>query len=186
MTDEELVQGELSELQVQDSEAATQTPNESDKPFSVGVLVISNGKILTGKRHNDFGYGLICGPGGHGEKGETPEQAAFRETEEEFGITPKELIPLGCGPVEKDTGLTQHIFLCTEYEGTPDNLDLEMTDVQFKTLEELDRAADTMFQPFADGLEILKQCIDTALFFGESPEDNEKLASAITGHSHIE
>lgn len=186
MTDEELVQGELSELQTQDSEAATQAHNESDKPFSVGVLVISDGKILTGKRHNDFGYGLICGPGGHGEKGETPEQAAFRETEEEFGITPTELIPLGCGPVEKDTGLTPHIFLCTEYEGTPDNLDLEMTDVQFKTLEELDRAANTMFQPFADGLEILKQCIDTALFFGESPEDNEKLVSAITGHSHIE
>lgn len=178
MTDEELAQSEFSELQGQDSDTVTTTPIESGKPFSVGVLVISNGKVLTGKRHNDFGYGLICGPGGHGEEGETPEQAAFRETEEEFGITPKELIPLGCGPTEEDTGLTPYIFLCTDYEGVPDNLDLEMTDIRFRTLEELDEIAETMFQPFADGLEILKQCIDTALFYG-SPEDSQKLTNTI-------
>ena len=62
--------------------------------------VISDGKVLSGTRHNDFGYGLVCGPGGHVEPGETPTQAAFRETEEEFGISPKELIPLGLGPYE--------------------------------------------------------------------------------------
>lgn len=39
---------------------------------SVGVLVISDGKVLSGTRHNDFGYGLVCGPGGHVELGETP------------------------------------------------------------------------------------------------------------------
>ena len=50
------------------------------EPFSVGVLVVNAGKILSGTRHNDFGYGLICGPGGHGEDGETPEQAAIRRS----------------------------------------------------------------------------------------------------------
>lgn len=178
MTDEDIAQSENIELQEQDSTEPTSIPTEAEHPFSVGVLVISDGKVLTGKRHNDFGYGLICGPGGHGEKGETPEQAAFRETEEEFGISPKELIPLGKGPVEEDTRLTPYIFLCTEYEGVPDNLDLEMTDVQFKTLEELDEAADTMFQPFADGLEILKQCLDTTLFYGE-PDSTQRLANTI-------
>lgn len=147
----------------------TPTPNTAEglNPSSVGVLVISDGKILTGTRHNDFGYGLICGPGGHIEPGETPTQAAFRETEEEFGISPKSLIPLGFGPKEPDTGLTPYLFLCTEYEGEPDCVDLEMTGATFRTMEELDQLATSMFQPFADGLEILKECIYTPLFFGD-------------------
>lgn len=138
---------------------------------SVGVLVISDGKVLSGTRHNDFGYGLVCGPGGHVEPGETPTQAAFRETEEEFGISPKELIPLGLGPYEPDTGLRPHLYLCTDYDGEPNCLDLEMTGAKFRALEELDDLAASMFQPFADGLKILKTCIDTALFFGD--EDGE-------------
>ena len=93
----------------------------------MGVLVISDGKVLSGTRHNDFGYGLVCGPGGHVEPGETPTQAAFRETEEEFGISPKELIPLGLGPYEPDTGLRPHLYLCTDYDGEPNCLDLEMS-----------------------------------------------------------
>ncbi|MGN9096381.1 anti-CBASS protein Acb1 family protein [Flintibacter porci] len=147
---------------------------------SVGVLVISNGRVLSGTRHNDFGYGLVCGPGGHVEPGETPAQAAFRETEEEFGISPKELIPLGRGPYEPDTGLRPHLFLCTDYEGEPDCLDLEMTGAKFRTLAELDELAASMFQPFADGLKILKTCIDTALFFGdEDGEMFEDLAESV-------
>ena len=150
-----------------DADAGYSNTQGEGKPFSVGVLVISEGKVLTGTRHNDFGYGLICGPGGHGEKGETPEQAAFRETEEEFGISPNFLIPLGTGPVEPDTGLTPYLFLCTDYEGEPGCVDLEMTNARFRTLEELDQLEASMFQPFADGLEILKTCIETALFFGD-------------------
>lgn len=134
---------------------------------SVGVIVINDGLILSATRHNDFGYGLVCGPGGHIEDGETPEEAAFRETEEEFGIRPTELIPLGRGPLEHDTGLRPHLFLCTQYEGEPNCVDLEMTGAKFRTAEELDELAASMFQPFADGLGILKMCIDTALFFGD-------------------
>lgn len=147
---------------------------------SVGVLVISNGKVLSGTRHNDFGYGLVCGPGGHVEPGETPTQAAFRETEEEFGISPKELIPLGLGPYEPDTGLRPHLYLCTDYDGEPNCLDLEMTGVKFRTMEELDALAASMFQPFADGLKILKTCIDTALFFGDDEgEMHDDLVSSV-------
>ena len=147
---------------------------------SVGVLVISNGRVLSGTRHNDFGYGLVCGPGGHVEPGETPVQAAFRETEEEFGISPKELIPLGRGPLEPDTGLRPHLFLCTDYEGEPDCLDLEMSGAKFRTMQELDELAASMFQPFADGLKILKTCIDTALFFGDDDgEMFEELAESV-------
>lgn len=147
---------------------------------SVGVLVISDGKVLSGTRHNDFGYGLVCGPGGHVEPGETPTQAAFRETEEEFGISPKELIPLGLGPYEPDTGLRPHLYLCTDYDGEPNCLDLEMSGARFRTMEELDELAASMFQPFADGLKILKTCIDTALFFGDDEgEMHDDLVSSV-------
>lgn len=180
MSEEEKAQAALRSPH--SDESGTPTPNTRKIPNrdSVGVLVISDGKILSGTRHNDFGYGLVCGPGGHVESGETPAQAAFRETEEEFGISPKELIPLGRGPYEPDTGLRPHLFLCTDYEGEPDCLDLEMTGAKFRTLAELDELATSMFQPFADGLKILKTCIDTALFFGdEDGEMFEDLAESV-------
>lgn len=129
--------------------------NTDEAPFGVGVLVIRDGRILCGKRHNDSGYGLICGPGGHGEKGESPEQAAYRETEEEFGISPKELIPVGIGPFEPESGLRSHIFLCTEFEGEPDCVDHEMVDPKFLALDELEALKPSLFPPFADSLDIL-------------------------------
>jgi len=83
----------------------------------------------------------------------------FRETEEEFGISPKALIPIGTGPVEPDTGLTPYLFLCTDYEGEPDCVDLEMTNPTFRTLEEIHDLAASLFQPFADGLKVLEDCV---------------------------
>ena len=144
---------------------------------SVGVIVVNNGKILNGTRHNDFGYGLVCGPGGHIEEGETPEQAAFRETKEEFGITPDSLMWLGKGPKEKDTGLQPYLFLCTEYSGTPNCEDLEMTGAKFSTMEELNEKAESMFGPFADGLKILMDCLETGIFYTDPAEGvtDEKL-----------
>jgi len=133
--------------------------NTDEAPYGVGVLIVKDGRILCGTRHNDTGYGLICGPGGHGEKGETPEQSAFRETEEEFGISPKELIPIGIGPFEPESGLRSHIFLCTDFDGEPDCVDLEMTNPKFRTMEELEELKPSLFPPFADSLEILKDCL---------------------------
>lgn len=133
--------------------------NTDEAPYGVGVLIVKDGRILCGTRHNDTGYGLICGPGGHGEKGETYEQSAFRETEEEFGISPKELIPIGIGPFEPERGLRSHIFLCTDFDGEPDCVDLEMTNPKFRTMEELEELKPSLFPPFADSLEILKDCL---------------------------
>lgn len=158
MTEEELAEAEHSPENTDNAEDIHLPPDEG-KTFSVGVIVVSDGRILTGKRHNDFGYGLICGPGGHGEEGETPEQAAFRETEEEFGISPKELIPLGMGPTESDTGLQPYIFLCQDFEGEPLCVDLEMTAPTFRSLEELELLSPSLFQPFADSLTLLKEVL---------------------------
>lgn len=127
---------------------------------SVGVLVVKDGKILCGVRGEGFAHGLICGPGGHVKAGETYEQAAFRETEEEFGISPKELIPLGFGPMEADTGLTPAVFLCTDYEGEPYSRDGEMLAPVFKGMDELaEDRGNELFHPFASSLELLGVCV---------------------------
>lgn len=156
--------------------------HSEDQKGSVGVIVVNGGRVLNGTRHNDFGYGLVCGPGGHIEEGETPEQAAFRETKEEFGITPKSLMCLGQGPKEKDTGLKPYLFLCTEYYGTPNCEDLEMTGAKFSTIEELNEKAESLFGPFADGLNILMDCLETGIFYTDPAEGvtGEKL------NSHLE
>ena len=138
-------------------DGSTSTPE--DTKACVGVLVVSQGKVLSGTRKTEFGHGLICGPGGHIKEGESPKQAAFREAEEEFGISPKELIPLGRGPMEPDTGIQPHIFLCTEYEGEPNCVDGEMADPQFRTLEEIELLTPSLFQPFADDVKLLKAAL---------------------------
>lgn len=135
------------------------TSTTEDTKACVGVLVVSQGKVLSGTRKTEFGHGLICGPGGHIKEGESPKQAAFREAEEEFGISPKELIPLGRGPVEPDTGIQPYIFLCTEYEGEPNCVDGEMADPQFRTLEEIELLTPSLFQPFADDVKLLKAAL---------------------------
>lgn len=135
------------------------TSTTEDTKACVGVLVVSHGKVLSGTRKTEFGHGLICGPGGHIKEGESPKQAAFREAEEEFGISPKELIPLGRGPMEPDTGIQPYIFLCTEYEGEPNCVDGEMADPQFRTLEEIELLTPSLFQPFADDVKLLKAAL---------------------------
>lgn len=162
MSDEERQQSAANAPQnrakasVQDVKGDGNTSTPEDTRACVGVLVVSQGKVLSGTRKTEFGHGLICGPGGHIKEGESPKQAAFREAEEEFGISPKELIPLGRGPMEPDTGIQPYIFLCTEYEGEPNCVDGEMADPQFRTLEEIELLTPSLFQPFADDVKLLK------------------------------
>lgn len=136
------------------------TSSPDDEKAGVGVLVLKDGKVLVGTRESESGYGLICGPGGHIKVGETPTQAAFRETEEEFGISPTELIPIGRGPAEPDTGIKPYVFLCTEYHGDLHCVDGEMKDPKFLSLEEIDQLKPSLFQPFMDGVEVLKAVIN--------------------------
>lgn len=136
--------------------------DEADAPGGVGVLVVKNGEILVGVRKEGFCTGLVCGPGGHIEDGETPEEAAIRETQEEFGITPKNLIQIGTGPAEPDTGITSAVFLCTDWDGEIDCKDHEMGEPRFMSLEEIEKIRPSLFQPFADGLDLLVKNLDEA------------------------
>lgn len=59
-------------------------------PRDVAVLlfVIRGGEALLIRKKRGLGAGKINAPGGHIEPGESPEEAAIRETREEVGVTP--------------------------------------------------------------------------------------------------
>ena len=134
----------------------TISPSE-EKLGSVGVLVVKDGKVLAGIRIGDGTHGLICGPGGHIEAGETPEFAAARETSEEFGIIPNELIFLGRGEKEPETGFEPYLYLCTDYSGEVKTDEEEMTSAEFVSLNDLEKISGQLFAPFAYSLKVLKK-----------------------------
>jgi len=62
--------------------------NSPKRPsVGIGVLVWKDGKILIFKRSGSHGDGTWSIPGGHLEFGETWEECAARELQEEVGIT---------------------------------------------------------------------------------------------------
>lgn len=161
MTEEERLQKAAEGTSAGQNEDGTQNPTGDSKRGAVGVLVVKNGKILCGTRKGDYGYGLICGPGGHVENCEMLPMAALRETYEEFNIYPKDLICIGENPEEPETCLISTVFLCTDYDGEPVCDGVEMTDARFLTLSELEELSPSLFQPFKDSLKLLSDCIKT-------------------------
>lgn len=121
-----------------------------DAVTGVGVLVLQGGKFLCGARVKE---GTIGGPGGHIEAGETPEEAAIRETREEFSITPKELIPITVLTGMPEEYCTSQVFLCTDYDGRIACDNEEMTRPGFITAEKvvdlIQTTPDHLFLPFA-------------------------------------
>jgi len=115
----------------------------------VGVVVVKDGRVLCGRRTDNF---MICGPGGHIEPGENPKQTAARETMEEFGIHPLELQYYGqIDGLEGKYG-KPHVFLCTDFKGTPKCKSDEMREAVWVKPGDLVRDC---FPPFAASLELL-------------------------------
>ena len=54
-------------------------------------LLLREGEILLARKKRGFGVGKWNGAGGKPEPGEPIERTAIRETEEEFGVTPRDL-----------------------------------------------------------------------------------------------
>ena len=79
------------------------------------------GKILLIHKKRGLGKGKINGPGGRLEAGETPLEAALRETREEVGIAVKNAEFRGTLRFHFTDGydLLGYVFSATEWEGEP-------------------------------------------------------------------
>jgi len=85
------------------------------------LFVIREGRILLIHKKRGLGAGLINGPGGRIEKGETPLQTAVREVQEEVGISVKD--PTFAGELWFDMTdgyrLRGYVFTATQFDGIP-------------------------------------------------------------------
>ena len=93
-----------------------------------GIMLLKNGKVLLGKRHDDpekadsalSGEGTWTFPGGKLDYGLTPEENVCKELEEETGLKAK---PSDCKlfSVTNDIGPKAHFitlgFLCRKWKG---------------------------------------------------------------------
>lgn len=141
--------------------APTTTPpttnaDAADTDRGVGVLVVQDGRFLCGTRLKG---GSVGGPGGRIEAGESPEDAAIRETQEEFGITPKDLMPVAFLSDLKPPYCPSHVFLCTDFDGSIRCADGEMTSPGFITAEKVAELSaqnpERLFPPFAQSITTL-------------------------------
>lgn len=141
--------------------APTATPpttnaDATDTDYGVGVLVVQDGRFLCGTRLKG---GSVGGPGGHIEAGESPEDAAIRETQEKFGITPKDLMPVAFLSDLKPPYCPSHVFLCTDFDGSIRCADGEMTSPGFITAEKVAELStqnpERLFPPFAQSITAL-------------------------------
>lgn len=141
--------------------APTATPpttnvDATDTDYGVGVLVVQDGRFLCGTRLKG---GSVGGPGGHIEAGESPEDAAIRETQEEFGITPKDLMQIAFLSDLKPPYCPSHVFLCTDFDGSIQCADGEMSSPGFITAEKVAELfaqnPERLFPPFAKSITAL-------------------------------
>lgn len=134
----------------------TTNADAADTDRGVGVLVVQDGRFLCGTRLKG---GSVGGPGGHIEAGESPEDAAIRETQEEFGITPKDLMPVAFLSDLKPPYCPSHVFLCTDFDGSIRCADGEMTSPGFITAEKVaelsTQNSERLFPPFAQSITAL-------------------------------
>lgn len=140
----------------------TTNADAADTDYGVGVLVVQDGRFLCGTRLKG---GSVGGPGGHIEAGESPEDAAIRETREEFGITPKDLMPVAFLSDLKPPYCPSHVFLCTDFDGSIRCADGEMTSPGFITAEKVAELStqnpERLFPPFAQSITALLDALSS-------------------------
>lgn len=93
------------------------TPTER----AVIAFAVRDGRMLLIHKRRGLGAGKINGPGGRIEPGESPREAAIRETREEVGVELRD-------PAERATlhfafrdgySLTVYVFVARDFEGEP-------------------------------------------------------------------
>ena len=148
-----------SEAEVLEENLPSEEDEETEHVYrgGCGVLVVRGDYILTATRiaGDAGGYGTLSGPGGHIEDFETPEEAAYRETQEEFGIRPASLKYLGTLGDDDPAVKKSYVFVTNEYFGDIKCDDEEMRGPVWRKLEELVTLEDKLFEPFKDSLNLL-------------------------------
>jgi 8-oxo-dGTP diphosphatase len=116
-------------------EASVDAPWKAEKPlWSEGWMptekatlcfVIRNGEVLLIRKKRGLGAGKINAPGGRIEPGESPLEAAIRETEEELCVTPIDPQLRGELHFQFADGYALHccVFAARDCEGEPRETD---------------------------------------------------------------
>ncbi len=84
-------------------------------------FVVKDRRILLIRKKRGLGAGKINAPGGKIEAGESPLEAAIRETQEEIGVTPLHLEERGILHFQFTDGYSLHcvVFLASDCRGEP-------------------------------------------------------------------
>lgn len=89
------------------------------------MFIVRGDEVLLIEKKRGLGAGKINGPGGKIDPGETPLQAAVRETQEELHVTPLEPRKLGelWFVMSHVPDIRCHVYRAENYAGTPTETD---------------------------------------------------------------
>jgi ADP-ribose pyrophosphatase YjhB (NUDIX family) len=87
------------------------------------LFLMREGEILLAMKKRGFGVGKWNGVGGKADEGESIEQTAVRECQEEIGVTPMQPKLIGkikfYNKADPTFGHYAHVFTATEWQGEP-------------------------------------------------------------------
>lgn len=89
------------------------------------LYIIKDGRVLLIRSKRGMSKGKWNGPGGHVEDGESPADAAIRETSEETGVTPLGAEHAGFNEfyIGEECAMKAHIFVARDFSGEPKETD---------------------------------------------------------------
>jgi 8-oxo-dGTP diphosphatase len=93
----------------------------SPKDEATLLFVVMGRQVLLIDKQRGLGAGKINGPGGRIEPGESPQEAAIREVQEELGITPLHIKKRGELSFQFTSGYSMrcHVFSASDLDGEP-------------------------------------------------------------------
>lgn len=142
--------GDRKMIRISTESGLRRTGTDGEGIPAAAALIVHDGRFLCAYRRDGEG---VCGPGGHVEDGETPEEAASREAVEEFGIVPHNLIPVGVYKGSPGLYLPSMVYFTDQFTGTPKADGYEMLDARWMTLQELKN--ERLFLPFEASVKML-------------------------------